>query len=182
MLFSFSSSSFHSSFPHLPTTSLFSTCETYAVWLIWQLCCVHCPVNVHICFCHSSSLCVPSSRLMSLMMINLIFSVFAQFVLAASLLPHPTPTSPAPSAYLPRSGHPNFTCASLLSCITIIIVHRPSLNPVELVFPPSLSVCFAEHLWHPPESLGQSRIHAEHVTSSPDSRQLWGVCVLTTLT
>lgn len=124
MLFSFSSSSFHSSFPRLPPTSLLFTCETYAMWLIWQLCCVHCPVNVHICFCHSSSLCIPSPRLMSLMMINLIFfSVFAQFVLAASLLQHPTPPpTPTTSAYLRRSGHPHFICASLLPCAPIIIV------------------------------------------------------------
>lgn len=59
-----------------------------------------------------------------------------------------------------------------------------SLNPVELIFPASPSpLCLlgffsAEHMWHPPESLGQSRIHAEHVTSSPDFRQLWGICLL----
>lgn len=59
-------------------------------------------------------------------------------------------------------------------------LHHPSLNPGWTRLPSFPSLCFAEHLWHPPESLGQSRIHAEHVTSSPDSRKLWGVCLLTT--
>lgn len=84
MLFSFSSSSFHSSFPPPAPDSLLTTCETYAVWLTLQICCIHYLVIVHICFCHSLSLYIPSLCLMSLMMINLIFSVFAQFVLATS--------------------------------------------------------------------------------------------------
>lgn len=116
MLFSFSSSSFHSSFPPPAPDSLLTTCETYAVWLTLQICCIHYLVIVHICFCHSLSLYIPSLCLMSLMMINLIFSVFAQFVLATSFfffLP--------PSAHFQCSGRSHFICASFLSCITIII-------------------------------------------------------------
>lgn len=60
MLFSFSSSSFHSSFPPPAPDSLLTTCETYAVWLTLQICCIHYLVIVHICFCHSLSLYIPS--------------------------------------------------------------------------------------------------------------------------
>ena len=70
--------------------------------------------------------------------------------------------------YFPMTHHP-----LIVTPITLPLIW---LNSSSLLPPP----CVAEHLWHPPESLGQSRIHAEHVTSSPDSRKLWGICLLTT--
>lgn len=84
-----------------------------------------------------------------------------------------------------RSVHPHFICSCPLypsssSPSSTSSLSPPSLNLVELLSPPSLPSLFAEHLWHPPESLGQSRIHAERVTSSPDSRELWGICLLMT--
>lgn len=135
MLFSFSSSSFHSSFPPPAPDSLLTTCETYAVWLTLQICCIHYLVIVHICFCHSLSLYIPSLCLMSLMMINLFFSVFAQFVLATSFFFFfpPLRTSNVPVALI--LSVPHFFPASPSSSLPS---PPPSLNPVELVFPPSL--------------------------------------------
>lgn len=133
------------------------------------ICCAHCLIIVHICFCHSLSFHSQS------------FPHFFLFLINFSLL-HCLFFLPSASLY-DCIGSSLFTRGSFISSIIDIII-TPCIAPplTRLNSSPLLpsSLFLAEHLWHPPESLGQSRIHAEHVTSSPDYRQLWGVCLLTT--
>lgn len=161
MLFSFSSSSIH----------LFPTCPWLSSCAVADLTNLLYPLPHHCPHMFLSSILIMHSIVVSDVVGNdhpHLFLFFAQLVL---------PTLFSSVADSRCSGCSHFICASRCHHHSL---HRPSLNPGWTRLPSSPSVCFAEHLWHPPESLGQSRIHAEHVTSSPDSRQLWGVCLLTT--
>lgn len=101
----------------------------------FQICCIHYLIIVHICFCHSmSSIMYPILGSDALIIINLI--LFFLFLL---------------NFYSPRMiflkfpPRPSIVPASLILHVAHFShhhhhhsLHRPSLNPVELVFPPSL--------------------------------------------
>lgn len=158
--------------PHRPLQSLLATCETYAVSKPWIQKCIR--LDVLICFCQSPFPIQLNSRPCVCLPLKIITQYVFPSVLIHFLSSHNFHVMAPPPRWL--SFYLWFT--SFLH--HHYSLHRASLNPVEIVSPPSPAPCFAEHMWHPPESLGQSRIHAEHVTSSPDFRQLRGVCLLTT--
>ena len=124
-MFSFSSPSFHPSLPTLfDFLSLLTTCETYAMWLIWELPNLLYPLPHH---CpHMFLYIYPYCPCVN----NPAFAQFLTTTLQFCLIS---------SASLHRPGRSHFTCGSSSSLPSS---PPPSLNPVELVFPPSLPSVF----------------------------------------
>lgn len=125
MLFSFSSPSFHSSFPTFPwfsLNSLSTTCETYAMWLILELSNLlyslshHCPhmflsiygPPLYILFFFLMRFCTICPH-------HIRFYVFCFF-------------SSISSTSLHRPGRSHFTCGSFISYIIITPVIAPPLT------------------------------------------------------
>ena len=117
MLFSFSSPSSHSSFPHLPPWFFSLNSLSTAMWLILELpnlFFVHHLIAVHICLCHS--LIIPS-----IIVINLMYFVF----LLNFSLPH--------TFFLPRPQHLSWSHSFYLWLISVLHrhpLHRPSFPPL----------------------------------------------------
>lgn len=149
MLFSFSSPSFHSSFPtfpHFSLNSLLTICETYAMWLILEppnLLCSLPHHRPHMFLWIIIVLCYPILVSHASTMSNLFIFVFS-----------PNLCSPFFSVFL--SFHNPLCSSMIITPVSLILpvchfvapsssslLHHPSLNPVELVFPPSLPFCFS---------------------------------------
>lgn len=121
MLFSFSSPSFHSSFPTCPLfslNSLLTTCETYAMWLILELPNLlyslphHCP-HVSVIHCRWWYSCVSCVN-------NDHFFLSLHNFSSSHMNPLPPPPSPLPALLHDRPGRSHFTCRSYPSSIVII--------------------------------------------------------------